>query len=212
MTSIEILKGLNNSDNYLPLRGYSKMIKTEGVITGKTLLLNKIKNLCVIDFDIHNNVNENKDKIFKMIPKENTIIIEAPQKGFYVICRNDLDGLIDKNSFVDVFRSNDLRIHIFIGNNPSKQQFLNCPPTKVRLSTNGGIIQKIYQYKFVNNDYSFNGELITLSEMLGILMGNNIEISTSKLKPVVRERFYQQRIDRYRGLINKPFTIVPYDE
>lgn len=187
MTSIEILKGLNNSDNYLPLRGYSKMIKTEGVITGKTLLLNKIKNLCVIDFDIQNNVDENKDKIFKMIPKENTIIIEAPQKGFYVICRNDLDGLIDKNSFVDVFRSNDLRIHIFIGNNPSKQQFLNCPPTKVRLSTNGGIIQKIYQYKFVNNDYSFNGELITLSEMLGILTENDIEISISKLKPVIRE-------------------------
>lgn len=168
--------------------------------------------LCVIDFDIQNNVDENKDKIFKMIPKENTIIIEAPQKGFYVICRNDLDGLIDKNSFVDVFRSNDLRIHIFIGNNPSKQQFLNCPPTKIRLSTNGGIIQKIYQYKFVNNDYSFNGELITLSKMLRILMIYDIEIPTSKFKPVVRERFYQQRIDRYRGLINKPFTIVPYDE
>ena len=26
MSSIEILKGLNNSDNYLPLRGYSKMM------------------------------------------------------------------------------------------------------------------------------------------------------------------------------------------
>ena len=200
------------SHNYLPLRGYSKTIKTEGVITGKTLLLNKVKNLCVIDFSIQNNVDENKDKIFKMIPKENTIIIEAPQKGFYVICRNDLDGLIDKNSFVDVFRSNDLRIHIFIGNNPSKQQFLNCPPTKIRLSMNGEIVQKIYQYKFVNNDYSFNGELITLSEMLRILTENDIEIPTSKLKPVVRERFYQRRIVRNSGSINKPFNIIPYDE
>lgn len=172
MSSIEILKGLNDKDNYLPLRGYSNSIKAEGVITGKTLLLNKIKNLCVIDFNIQNNVEENKDKIFKIIPKENTIIIEAPQKGFYVFCRNDLDGLVDKNSFVGIFKSDDFSIHIFIGNNPSKHQFLHCPPTKVRLSVNGELVQKMFQYKFVNNDFSFNGELITLSEMLEILMEN----------------------------------------
>lgn len=211
MSSTEILKGLNDKDNYLPLRGYSTSIKSEGVITGKTLLLNKIKNACVIDFNIRNNLEENKDKIFKMIPKENTIIIEAPRKGFYVFCRNDLDGLVDKNSFIDVFTSDDFKIHIFIGNNPSKHQFLHCPPTKVRLSVDGELVQKMFQYKFVNNDFSFDGELITLSEMLEILMENDIAISTSEFKPVVRERFLQQGIVRQSALINRPFNINSYD-
>lgn len=34
-------------NNYLPLRNYSKTINTIGRITGRTLLLNKVKNLSV---------------------------------------------------------------------------------------------------------------------------------------------------------------------
>lgn len=212
MSSTEILKGLNDKDNYIPLRGYSNSIKAEGVITGKTLLLNKIKNACVIDFNIRNNVEENKDKIFKMIPKENTIIIEAPRKGFYVFCRNDLDVLVDKNSFIGAFTSEDFNIHIFIGNNPSKHQFLHCPPTKVRLSVDGELVQKMFQYKFVNNDFSFNGELITLSEMLEILMENYIEISTAEFKPIDREELCRRRLIRQSALIKRPFNKNPYND
>lgn len=199
--SIDILNKLNNSDNYLPLRNYSKTIDASGRITGRTLLLNKVKNLAVIDFDIHDNIDSVREKILNIIPKNNTIVVSTPHRGIHILCRNDINNLLDKNSFVGLFKSHDFNIDIFVGNNPSKQQCLNCPPTKVRFKVDGEDSKKIYEYTFINNDFSFTGELITLSSMMSILADNDIPIPIVKLQNVKDEKAYREETDEFGEVI-----------
>lgn len=205
--SIDILKSLNNADNFLPLRNYSKTIDSTGRITGRTLLLNKVKNLAVIDFDIHNNIDTVRGNILNLLPKDNTIIVGTPHKGIHVLCINDIEDLLDKNSFVGLFKSNDFNIDIFVGNNPTKQQCLNCPPTKVRFKVDGEENKKIYEYTFINNDYSYEGELITLSKLISILTENNISIPIVKLKGVKKEKVYKDEVDE-SGEIVVDFNLI----
>ena len=196
--SVDILNHLNNADNFLPLRNYSKTIDAVGRITGRTLLLNKVKNLAVIDFDIHDNIDAVRERILSFTPKNNTIIVSTPHRGLHILCLNDIEDLLDKNSFVGLFKSHDFNVDIFIGNNQSKQQCLNCPPTKVRFKVEGEENKKVYEYTFINNDYSYSGELIKLTEMISILADNDIPIPIVKMQVVKKkERVHREEIDEF---------------
>lgn len=202
----KFITDLRDTNNYLPLRNYSKTINTIGRVTGRTLLLNKIKNLAVVDFDIHDHIQTVREDILKIIPKDDTIIVSTPHQGIHVYCENDFDDLLDKNSFVGVFKSNDFNVDIFIGNVAEKQQCLNCPPTKVRYRVGDTEERKVFEYSFINNDFDFNGELIKLSTLLTILIENNIDVSINKLKPVKKEVIEKKVSNTIRDSTNDSFN------
>lgn len=91
---LELTNQLSNDNNYIYLFGYSKTPECQsGIKTGKSLILNNIDNLCVIDFNFNDNNQNIYNFIYDILPKDNAIIIKTPHDGLHIYCYNNVDYL-----------------------------------------------------------------------------------------------------------------------
>jgi hypothetical protein len=176
-----IQKQLLDEKNQLALRGYSKNPSVvSGKMSGKTLLLNQCDNVAVIDFDIIEDKENVKKMLLEMIPKENTIIVSTPNGGFHVYCYNDVEESFTKNQYVKIFSTRTYAIDLFVSVAKDKRQLINIPPTKIRPMVDGKAMIK--EYKFINNDFNSEFDLIKLSTLLQILKTYNINLDVETKK------------------------------
>lgn len=80
-------------DNVVELRNYLKNDDGVGRVTGKALLLNKISNLCVIDFDINKSYNDElKESIRKQLISQlsdEDVVVRTGSGGLHVYCNTE---------------------------------------------------------------------------------------------------------------------------
>lgn len=180
----DILEELKNESHYLLLYEYGKNIGVKGDrITGKALKLNEIPGVCVIDFDIHSDVDNTRSEILKFIPKGHTLVTKTPSGGLHVLCRNDLPlNMFTKNNYIKAFKGTNFDIDVFVSAFPDKQQLINCPPTKIRCQKNGERVVSSYIYLY--KDLSDYIEFTTLSSLINILEINGITLDIGTKRDV----------------------------
>lgn len=180
---MSIVDQLSDSSNFKELHGFSKTIEVQtGPVTGRTLLLNKISGLSVVDFDIKKNHELVIDWILKTFPVDESICVKTPHKGIHLYCVNDYEeNCLYKNNYLKCYKCDDFELDIFVGAFRDKQQCVNCPPTKVRFKGEGDDTRKIYHYEFIKNDFNFNPSL-KLTDVLKIFANKGTIIELAKKK------------------------------
>lgn len=137
--------------------------------------MNEIPGICVIDFDIHTDVDNTRSEILKIIPKGHTLVTKTPSGGIHVLCRNDLPlDRFTKNNYIKAFKGTNFDIDVFVSAFPDKQQLINCPPTRIRYQKNGERVVSSYIYLY--KDLSDYIEFTTLSSLINILEINGITL------------------------------------
>ena len=197
---MSIVDQLSDSSNFKELHGFSKTIDVQtGPVTGRTLLLNKISGLSVVDFDIKKNHESVTDWILKTFPVDDSICVKTPHNGIHIYCINDYDETcLYKNNYLKCYKCENFELDIFVGKFHDKQQCVNCPPTKVRFKGEGDDTRKIHYYEFIKNDFSFNPSL-KLTDILKIFAKKGVIIDLAKKKenilPVKNENVKKDKND-----------------
>lgn len=152
-------------DKTIDLKSYLKHDGGNGrTTTGKALLMNKIKNLSVIDIDINKSFDEeSKDRVRKnIIAKLNhhDVIVKTASGGLHIYCNTD-DFFVQSNRMIKCYSCNEFDIDLMSSFDENKRSLIVLPGSKVRKSGRDAI----KQYTFVQG--SFDSRIIrSLADVL----------------------------------------------
>lgn len=172
----------------IDLKGYLKHDGGNGrLTTGEALLMNKIKNLSVIDIDINKSFDEeSKERVRKnIIAKLNhhDVIVKTASGGLHVYCNTD-DFFVQSNRMIKCYSCNEFDIDLMSSFDENKRSLIVLPGSKVRKSGRDAI----KQYTFVQG--SFDSKIIrSLADVL-----NDIDVKiTIKQSPEIEKIIYDNK-------------------
>ena len=104
-------------------------------ITGKALLLNKIRNLAVIDFDINKSYDEEQKKVVrnKIISNlsDEDVVVRTGSGGIHVYVNQDL-FFTQSNRSIKCYSCEDYDVDLMTSTNEQSRSLIVLPETKVR--------------------------------------------------------------------------------
>lgn len=140
------------SDNTVDLLNYLKHDGGKGRVTGKALLLNKIKNLSVIDVDINKSFDDKlKEQVRKQILSklsEDDVIVKTASGGLHIYCNTDL-FLPTSNRMIKCYSCSDFDIDLMSSIDETKRSLIVMADSRVRKNAR----EKICTYEFVRGSY-----------------------------------------------------------
>jgi len=139
-------------DNIVDLRNYLKYDGGAGRVTGKALLLNKISNLCVIDFDINKSYNDElkesiRKKLLNQLSDED-VIVKTGSGGLHVYCNTDF-FTVNSNRMIKCYSCSDFDIDLMTSVDETKRSLIVLPDSKVRKNAR----EPITKYEFIRGGW-----------------------------------------------------------
>ena len=138
--------------NTIELNNYLKHDGGNGRKTGTALLLNKVKNLCVIDVDINKTYNDElKEKVRNMLLNKlsNTdVIVKTASGGLHIYCNTDF-FTVSSNRMIKCYSCSDFDIDLMTSVEPNKRSLIVLPNSRVRQNAT----TPIKRYDFVRGSY-----------------------------------------------------------
>lgn len=169
-------------DKTIDLKSYLKHDGGNGKsTTGRALMMNKMKNLSVVDIDINKSLDEeNKEKVRKnIIAKLNhhDVIVKTGSGGLHIYCNTD-GFFIQSNRMIKCYSCNEFDIDLMSSFDETKRSLIVLPGSKVRKSGR----DTIKQYSFIQG--SFDSKIIrSLADVL-----NDIDVKiTIKQHPEIEK-------------------------
>lgn len=123
-------------DHTVDLTNYLKHDGGSGTkITGKALLLNKIRNLAVIDFDINKSYDEEQKKVVrnKIISNlsDEDVVVRTGSGGIHVYVNQDL-FFTQSNRSIKCYSCEDYDVDLMTSTNEQSRSLIVLPESKVR--------------------------------------------------------------------------------
>ena len=162
--------------NTVDLRNYLKHDGGSGSAkTGSALLLNKISNLSVIDFDINKDYDEEqkarvRNGILSRLSHED-LIVKTGSGGLHVYVNQDL-FFASSNRMIKCYSCNDFDVDLMCSVDEDKRSLVVLPGSKVRKNARS----QIYKYEFVQGGFD---SVITRS-LNDVLNDLDIKIKTKQ--------------------------------
>ena len=173
-------------DNVVELRNYLKNDGGVGRVTGKALLLNKISNLCVIDFDINKSYNDElKESIRKQLISQlsdEDVVVRTGSGGLHVYCNTEF-FTVRSNRMIKCYSCSDFDIDLMTSIDETKRSLIVLPESRVRKNAR----EPITKYEFIRGGWN---STITrsISDVLNDLdIKITIEQKSEEINNIVRE-------------------------
>ena len=173
------------SDNTVDLLNYLKHDGGKGRITGKALLLNKIKNLSVIDVDINKSYDDKlKEQVRKQILSklsEDDVVVKTASGGLHIYVNTDL-FLPTSNRMIKCYSCSDFDIDLMSSIDETKRSLIVMADSRVRKNAR----EKICTYEFVRGSY----ETKVIRSVSNILNDLDIKIKmpqTNEINTIITE-------------------------
>ena len=173
------------SDNTVDLLNYLKHDGGKGRVTGKALLLNKIKNLSVIDVDINKSYDDKlKEQVRKQILNvlsDDDVVVKTASGGLHIYVNTDL-FLPTSNRMIKCYSCSDFDIDLMSSIDETKRSLIVMADSRVRKNAR----EKICTYEFVRGSY----ESKVIRSVSNILNDLDIKIKmpqTNEINTIITE-------------------------
>ncbi len=171
--------------NTVDLLNYLKHDGGKGRVTGKALLLNKIKNLSVIDVDINKSYDDKlKEQVRKQILNvlsDDDVVVKTASGGLHIYVNTDL-FLPTSNRMIKCYSCSDFDIDLMSSIDETKRSLIVMADSRVRKNAR----EKICTYEFVRGSY----ESKVIRSVSNILNDLDIKIKmpqTNEINTIITE-------------------------
>ena len=163
------------NNNTVDLCNYLKYDGGKGRKTGKALLLNKIKNLSVIDIDINKEYDDEmkqnvRDHVISLLSIDDVIVLTG-SGGLHIYCNSDLFPFTS-NRMIKCYTSSDFDVDLMASIEENKRSLVVLPESRTRQNAT----MPIKTYSFVRGSY----DSIIKRSVNDVLTDLNVKIKTIK--------------------------------